>query len=129
MAQRGTDRALVCGLAAVLSACGSQAVDVGPPGLATPERTVETLLEAVRIEPEVSVRDQAAFGACFADAEGPADPRALEAARRLAAAGTDRRVILFGDRATITLPAGERIWLRRDGEAYRIVLAPEREVR
>lgn len=106
--------------------------------LATPERTVATLLASHGLEgvPQDEVRarmragerfelaDRAAFEACFADLDDPvAEGLAGWVLGALAAGKDELRTEIFAERATVAPREGVRIALRRgDDGGWRIVL-------
>jgi len=137
---RAIVRAMSARLAVVLvvllvSACGDAAT--ADPRLATPERTVRTLLAAHGIaerddvqarmiaEGGLSIVDREAYEACFADLDQPGGAgMAGYVLGLLAAARGELRYELFEQHAVVYVREGVRIAMRRgDDGAYRIVLA------
>lgn len=124
--------------ALLLCACGDATTRTDP-RLATPERTVQTLLAAhgiagadrdevqarVVAEGGFSIADREAYEACFADLDQPGGPgMAGYVLGLLAAAQGELRYETFEQRGVVQVREGVRVVMRRgDDGAYRIVLA------
>jgi hypothetical protein len=124
-------------LLTLLGHCGGEGVSVTDPRFATPERTVETLYAAHGVADldaastlarlgrgPIPVVDRPVYEACFADLDGPADPRAVYVTGLLLAARGRLRFEIAGDHARAFPREGVRVAFLRGAEgAFRIHLA------
>ncbi|HEY8430304.1 MAG TPA: hypothetical protein VIL20_18110 [Sandaracinaceae bacterium] len=123
-------------IGAVALGCGE--TSSADPRFATPERTVETLLEAhgageaseaelrARVaEGGLRVVDRELFARCFADLDQPAGPALASYVLGMIAAARDAlRYETIADRGYVVPRDGVRIVMRRGSDgAYRIVLS------